>query len=123
MASALTLFVDPITYDEMFERTALPGSTILREDDVTWEMWLPTTDLPAVDQASLYPCKIVNNGTEVRVLVNGYDVGALGEQCLPEAVEALQAHGGQEAPGYLNASQSKAKTDTLYVIKPQHLRG
>jgi hypothetical protein len=120
MASAATFFVDPITYDEMYERTNLPSNTILREDDVTWDMWLPTTDLTPVGNAHLYPCKIVNKGNEVRVIINGYDVGALDTRCLPDAVEALSAHDGQEAPAYLHAS-GRGKNDTLYVVKPpQH---
>jgi hypothetical protein len=118
MASAATLHVDPITYEQMYQRTQLPANTILREDEVTWNVWMPTADLTPVGDAHLYPCKIVNTGTAVRVIINGHDVGALDERCLGDAVEALKAHNGKEAPGYLHASSRKGKTDNIYVVKP-----
>jgi hypothetical protein len=120
MASAATLFIDPITYADMFKQTGLPASTILREDDVAWQMWMPNTDLPKVGTANLYPAKIVNNGSAVCVHVNGHNLGALTDRCLPQAVEALSANGGQEARAYLHAGAGR--TNTIYVIKPQHLR-
>jgi hypothetical protein len=123
MASASTLFIDPITFDEMYKREGLPSNTILREDDLTWDLWMPTTDLPEIEGASLYPAKLVNKGSEVRVVVNGYDLGAIEPRALSDAVEALRAYGGNQAPAYVKGSNIKARTDSVYVIKPQKRSG
>jgi hypothetical protein len=123
MASAATLFIDPITFSQMYEREGLPANTILREDDVTWDLWMPTTDLPEINNGSLYPAKLINNGSQVRVVVNGYDLGAIEQNALPEAVEALRAYGGSEAPCYVKGSNIKSRTDSVYVVKPRETRG
>lgn len=122
MGNATTLFVDPLTLHEMFERENLPKGTIFREDNLHWGLWVKSTNLPAVEGANLYPAAILNNGNEVRVIVNGYDLGAIEPRALPEAVEALRAYGGKKAPAYVRANNGRSKTDSVYVIKPPKFR-
>lgn len=123
MGNTQTLIVDPLTFAEMFKREGLPASTILREDDVTWDLWMRNTRLPQVGQQCLYPAKLVNTGEAVRVISNKRDFGAIEPRALPIAVEALTAYGGKEAPCYIVASDIKSRTNSVYVVKPRKLRG
>jgi hypothetical protein len=113
----------PITFQEMYQREGLASNTIMREDEVTWDLWMPSTNLAEVENASLYPGKIVNTGDAVRVFVNGRNIGAIEPRALPEAVEALRAYGGQEAPAYVKGSNTKGRTNSVFVVKPPKLRG
>jgi hypothetical protein len=117
MASAATLFVDPISFSEMLVREGLDANADFHEADAHWGMWMPTADLPVVGDATVYPAKIVNKGNTVRVIINEYDVGAIDPKQLAEAVKALKAYGGKEAPAYVYSSIA-AKQDSVYVFKP-----
>jgi hypothetical protein len=118
MSSAATLFVDPITFSEMLVREGLDPNSNFHEEETHWGLWLPTVDLPTVGDAAVYPAKIVNKGDAVRVIINNYDLGAIEPRALPEAVQALKAYGGKEAPAYLYSSVA-AKIDSVYVFKPK----
>jgi hypothetical protein len=118
MANATTLFVDPITFSDMLQREGLQRDADFHEEEAHWGLWMPTTDLPQVGKANIYPATIINKGDQVRVIVNNHDLGAIEPRALPEAVEALSAYGGLKAPAYLAASGSGAKTNSVYVFKP-----
>jgi hypothetical protein len=122
MASAATLHVDPITFGDMLEREGLDRNADFHAEDAHWGMWMPCSDLPTVGKASIYPATIVNKGNQVRVVVNNYDIGSLAANALPEAVEALSAYGGKQAPAYIYSTGSGRQSDSVYVFKPKGKR-
>jgi hypothetical protein len=122
MASAATLFVEPISFGDMLEREGLDRNADFHEEDAHWGMWMPSCDLPQIGNASIYPATIVNKRKEVRVVINNYDVASINPKALPEAVKALKAYGGQQAPAYVYTSGSGAVDYSVYVFKPTKLR-
>ena len=108
---------EPMTFLDSIVHMGLPAGTIIREADMTWEMYCPKSDLQPKGDADCYPAKIINNGNSVTVSVGGKAVSKLDVRCLPEAVQALKQYGGKVAPAVLVLGRPGRKTDRVMVPK------
>jgi hypothetical protein len=102
---------------EAIEHMGLPKGTILREDDLTYDLWCDKTDLKADGERSCYPAEIRNHGSMVTVWVGGKRVSKLQDTALPIAVKALKAYGGKSAPAVIKLTREGSKTDSVLVPK------
>lgn len=109
--------VEPLTIEEAIERMGLPKGTILREDDLTFDLWCDKTTLQQQGERYMYPAEIRNHGSMVTVWVGGKRVSKLQDRALPLAVKALKAYGGKAAPAMLKLSSEGSRTDSVLVPK------
>jgi hypothetical protein len=113
-----TALPEPITFDEAIVHMGLPPRTIIREQDVTWELWCSKTDLPGRGEpAHCYPATIINLGKTVAVRVGNKTVAHLSDSSLSEAVDALRQYGGKSAPAVLVLGGDHRRTERVMVPK------
>ena len=109
--------VEPLTIEDAIARMGLPDGTILREEDLTFDMWCDKTTLQPVEGRHYYPAEIRNHGSMVTVWVGGKRVSKLQDRAIPTAVKALKAYGGKTAPAMLKLSSEGSRTDSVLVPK------
>lgn len=114
---APTITVEPMTFYEAITHMGLPANTIIREEDVTYELWANKSNLPTIEDRKCYAAQIRNMGRSVAVLVGGKKVCEISETAIPEAVDALRAYGGKVAPAVLVIGSETRRTDRVMVPK------
>jgi hypothetical protein len=113
-----THLIEPVDINAAIEYMGLPGGTTLHSDDATYDMWMRKTNLTETDGRNYYLGELRNEGKRVGFYLGSKRIGYLDDQALPEAVRALAAHGGKQAPAALKITKAGSKTDSVIVGKP-----
>ena len=92
--------------------TYIGASGSVRDDDITWDMMMPKTQLSS---NGYHAGTIHRKGNKVQVVVGGRIVGALTPESGKTANIALLQHGGQAAKCMITAGTSKG--DVVRVAK------
>jgi hypothetical protein len=100
----------PITYDQAMAHIGASGS--VRDDDITWDMTMPKTQL---SKNGYHAGMIRRKGNKVEVIVGGRVVGSLTAESAKTANLALLQHGGQAAKCMITSGTSKG--DIVRVAK------
>jgi hypothetical protein len=112
------VLVEPVDINAAIEYMGLPGGTSLHTDDATYDMWMRKTNLTATDNRNYYLGELRNEGKRAAFFIGPKRIGYLDEMTLPEAVKALGAHGGMQAPAVLKITKEGSRTDSVIVGKP-----
>lgn len=112
------VLVEPVDINRAIEYMGLPGGTTLHSDDATYDMWMPKTKLKDSETGNYYLGVLKNEGSRAAFYLGGKRIGFLSDEALPEAVAALKAHGGRQAPAVLKITKEGSKTDSVKVGKP-----
>ena len=100
----------PVTYDQALNYIGASGS--VRDDDITWDMIMPKTQLSA---NGYHTGMIQRKGNKIEVIVGGRVVGALAPESAKTANLALLQHGGKAAKCMITAGTSRG--DIVRVAK------
>jgi hypothetical protein len=91
----------PLTYDQVLDYIGASGS--VRDDDITWDMRMPKTQL---SDNGYHAGIIQRKGNKVEVIVGGRVVGALTSESGKTANIALLQHGGKSAKCMISIGRS-----------------